>query len=250
MHHNRGILNLLRIGSIKVDEMNPILTEQDVRNSKFLQALSMDERSLLIHNSRLIKMSSKSIIYNYDESFKAVYIVLSGSVKLGLTTSSGNTIIKEMAYEGDVFGENVFVAQGKRKEFAKCFDGGKVLEIKLEFFKHIVQNNPVFANLITETMIERLQNLQVRMEAFANKSAKQRIVEFIKNSARIRGIKIGINECLINHGMSHKEIAFLTDTSRQTVARILGELKKTDIIHFGARKPGKILIRDRQWIAA
>lgn len=113
-----------------------------------------------------------------------------------------------------------------------------------------MQNNPVFANLITETIIERLQNLQVRMEAFANKSAKQRIVEFIKNSARIRGIKIGINECLINHGMSHKEIAFLTDTSRQTVARILGELKKTDIIHFGARKPGKILIRDRQWIAA
>ena len=60
----------------------------------------------------------------------------------------------------------------------------------------------------------------------------------------MHGITIGLNEILINHGMSHKEIAFLTDTSRQTVARILNELKETNIIHFSDRKPNKILIRE------
>ena len=44
--------------------------------------------------------------------------------------------------------------------------------------------------------------------------------------------------------MSHKEIAYLTDTSRQTVARILNELKKENFIHYGSRKSSKILIRD------
>ncbi len=60
----------------------------------------------------------------------------------------------------------------------------------------------------------------------------------------MRGIKIGLEEILINHGMSHKEIAYLTDTSRQTVARVLGELKRENLIHFSVRKPNKILIRD------
>jgi len=53
-----------------------------------------------------------------------------------------------------------------------------------------------------------------------------------------------MDEILINHKLSHREIANITDTSRQTVARVLSELKKQDLIHFSARKPHKILIRN------
>ena len=67
--------------------------------------------------------------------------------------------------------------------------------------------------------------------------------------ASTKGIKIGFDEILIHHGLSHKEIANITDTSRQTVARVLSELKKLDVIHFSARKPHKILIRDIAYLA-
>ncbi|MBK8349425.1 MAG: helix-turn-helix domain-containing protein [Saprospiraceae bacterium] len=39
--------------------------------------------------------------------------------------------------------------------------------------------------------------------------------------------------------MSHKEIAYPTDTSRQTVARIMNELKKKNCIHYGSNKAVK-----------
>jgi len=93
-------------------------------------------------------------------------------------------------------------------------------------------------------IITRLQMLEERMHSFVFKKAKVRIANFIKKTGDLKGIRIGVDECLINHGMSHKEIAYLTDTSRQTVARVLGDLKKANIIHFSARKPNKILIRD------
>ena len=49
--------------------------------------------------------------------------------------------------------------------------------------------------------------------------------------------------------MSHKEIAHLTDTSRQTVARVLGELKREKLIHFSDRRPNKTLLKNGLSIA-
>ena len=89
-----------------------------------------------------------------------------------------------------------------------------------------------------------MSELEDRMSNFVFKKAQSRIVDFIKHLAQTKGMKIGLDEILINHGLSHKEIANITDTSRQTVARVLGDLKRQNIIHFSARKPHKILVRD------
>ncbi|MBK6786041.1 MAG: winged helix-turn-helix domain-containing protein [Saprospiraceae bacterium] len=86
-------------------------------------------------------------------------------------------------------------------------------------------------------MEERLQN-------FVFMKAKERIVHFLFSSALKKGINIGMDEKLINQGISHKDIAYLTDTSRQTVARVLNELKRDNIIHYGGGKSCKILVRD------
>ena len=89
-----------------------------------------------------------------------------------------------------------------------------------------------------------MSNLETRMSNFVIKKAQSRILAFLKQLADTKGIKIGLDEVLINHGLSHKEIANITDTSRQTVARVLGDLKRQNVIHFSARKPHKILIRN------
>ena len=95
-------------------------------------------------------------------------------------------------------------------------------------------------------VVTKLQNIEDRLQNFVFRKAKERIVDFIYRSGLRKGIKIGANECLIDHAMSHKEIAWMTDTSRQTVARILNELKKEDYIHYGSRKSSKILIRNME----
>ena len=131
----------------------------------------------------------------------------------------------------------------KRKEFAQVISDTTVIIIPVALFKDTVIKNVEFATSVMETIITRLNVVQNRMHNFVFKKAKQRILDFILNTGKLRGIRIGIDECLINHGMSHKEIAYLTDTSRQTVARVLGELKRENLIHFSPRKPSKILIR-------
>jgi CRP-like cAMP-binding protein len=221
---------------------------QLIDESTFIKSLSTSQKEDLLLNSSLLKLAKNEMLYNYGDKINSVYIVLEGSVKLGIESKNEKIIIKEIMYAGDLFGENVFVANNTRQEFAKCFIDSTVLIIKADLFKKCIAENPVTANLVTQTIIQRLDNLHQRMQAYTFKNAQQRIIDFIKSTALLKGLDIGLNECLINHGMGHKEIAYLTDTSRQTVARILGELKKDNLIHYGSRKPSKILIRDRDWL--
>ncbi len=184
-------------------------------------------------------------VYREGEDGSHVYFVTDGSAKLGITSSCGKILIKDIVHANDIFGENIFTAVNERKEFAEVMKGKvSVLSVKKEDFQKLIMHNQKFAAQVVSLVVERLNALEKRMENFIFKKAKARIVDFIVNTGATRGIKIGLDELLINHGMSHKEIAFLTDTSRQTVARVLGELKKDSLIHFSSRKPSKILIRD------
>ena len=217
-----------------------------LKQLSILSSLNDEEINQLASASTYMQYKKGDTIYNYGDTTKGVYILDKGSVKLANTASCGKTLIKDIVYDGDIFGENIFTNEVVRKNYAEAATVVKLFIIPMEVFKSLVMSNPAFAKMIMDVIIQRIQLLDQRMQNFVFKKAKARIVDFIMSTGKSRGIKIGMDECLINHGMSHKEIAYLTDTSRQTVARVLGELKKENVIHFSTRKPGKILIRNFQ----
>lgn len=206
-----------------------------------LSEKSLNELASKVQHERYIKGET---IYDQGASLDHVYIVEKGHVKVGFRSEDDKTLIKSVVYDHEIFGENVFTASTKRNEFVECMSPTSVFKIPTAYFKNLVLTEPEFAEKVIQLTMERLRHLEDRVHNFVFKKAKRRIIDFIVNTGSLRGVKIGLDECLINHGMSHKEIAFLTDTSRQTVARVLGELKRDNVIHFSARKPGKILIRN------
>lgn len=210
----------------------------------FFQSLTEQEQQQINDNSKVFKIKKSDKVYGYGKSKSHVYVVLSGAIKLGVISSNEKVLIKDIVYDGQLFGENIFVDGEERKEFAEALKESHILCIPIQIFKDLALRNAGITLALTDLIVSRIQNLEYRTQNFVFMKAKQRISHFLKSSALARGIKIGIDEVLINHGMSHKEIAFLTDTSRQTVARVLGELKEENVIHFSSRKPNKILIRN------
>ncbi|HEY0772380.1 MAG TPA: Crp/Fnr family transcriptional regulator, partial [Sphingobacteriaceae bacterium] len=86
----------------------------------------------------------------------------------------------------------------------------------------------------------RLIKLERKLELLVFKDARTRIIEFLKDAASWKGKKVGF-ETMIPTRLTHKDIASLTGTSRQTVTTILNELKDQNLINFDRKK---ILIRD------
>ena len=93
---------------------------------------------------------------------------------------------------------------------------------------------------VTKLIGFRLQKIERRFESLVFKDARTRIVDFIIDMGHEKGKAIG-KEILVNHNLTHMDIANLTATSRQTVTTILNELKEKNAIHL---ERNKFLIRD------
>lgn len=210
-----------------------------------LQSLDSSEFDALFASAKSTSVLKSKYIFKEGEFSSNIYFVLSGQVKIGSTTNTGNFILKDVINAGGIFGEQVLTNNKSRKEFAQAMTHGvKVVAVNKNDFLNLMKVNNQFANDIVQYRVQKLKTLEQRIENFIFKKAKARISNFLSKMATDKGIQIGIDERLINLGMSHKEIALITDTSRQTVARVLGELKGNNYIHFSARKPSKILVRN------
>lgn len=206
--------------------------------------LDSGDLDILSRNAVILKHPKHHIVYPLASERKNLYVVISGSIKLATETSTGKILTKELIYKNEIFGENIFNHSPLSTEFAETLTESRIISIPMEEFQSVVTENLAFSRGLMTIIVRKLQQTEERLQNFVFLKAKERIVYFIYKSGLNRGKTIGVDECLVDHGMSHKEIAYLTDTSRQTVARIMNELKKENLIHYTSYKSGKILIRD------
>jgi len=215
-----------------------------LRDLELFRSLNDQQLEQIANQTTYHKFKKGEYIYRTGDEVNYVFILNKGSVKSGIETGGDKVLIKEIVYKSELLGENVMTANTIRRAFAQTINETEAFGIPVSFFKDLLGKNPQLCQELTYILINKMANLETRMSNFVFKKAQSRIVDFLRNLANTKGIKIGLQEILINHGLSHKEIANITDTSRQTVARVLGDLKRQDIIHFSARKPHKILIRN------
>ena len=104
----------------------------------------------------------------------------------------------------------------------------------------MMRDNQPLSLKIFKLMGIRIKKIERRLESLVFKDARARIVEFLKDLAEERGQKVGFETMVKNH-FTHKDIASLTGTSRQTVTTILNELKDKNLINFDR---SAYLIRD------
>jgi CRP-like cAMP-binding protein len=147
---------------------------------------------------------------------------------------------------GEIFGELALAGEEKRSDFAQSMDNNTVIcPLRIDDLKNLMYDNRELSFKILKLVGLRLMKLERKLDLLVFKDARTRIVEFLKDMAASKGKKVGF-ETMIPTKLTHRDIAALTGTSRQTVTTILNELKEQNHIYFDRKK---ILIRDLQKLA-
>ena len=180
-------------------------------------------------------------IYFPDEPSEYIYMIAQGRVRLGHYSAEGKEIITSILTVGEIFGELAIAGEDKRKDFAQSMDGDtKICKLSIQELKELMYGDRELSFKVLKLVGLRLMKLERKLESLVFKDARTRIIEFLKDTAAWKGKKVGY-ETLIQTKLTHKDIAALTGTSRQTVTTILNELKEKNQINFDRRR---ILIRD------
>ena len=153
----------------------------------------------------------------------------------------GKEVVSSILTTGEIFGELALAGEETRRHFAQVMDENtSICPLGIEELKQLMYGDRELSFKMLKLVGLRLMKLERKLELLVFKDARTRIIEFLKDAASWKGKKVGF-ETMIPTKLTHKDIAALTGTSRQTVTTILNELKEKNLINFDRKK---ILIRD------
>ena len=200
--------------------------------------LEYDNRVL---SSSKINFQKDDYIFNIGDSSDFIYFIEKGSVKLAKEVSTEHEKVKAILSEGSVFGVMALAGENKRTEFARVLTNDTILRVLVvqELLDAAKGDQTLFVRVLG-IMGRKIEKLDKQVESITSKDSRTRIIDFLKELALESGRKVGY-ETLIQNNFTHKDIANLTGTSRQTVTTTLNQLKDKNIINFDRRR---ILIRD------
>lgn len=180
-------------------------------------------------------------VYQEDSTDSRVYLVKEGKVKIGQVTEEGKELTKSILSKGDMFGEMAIMGEQRRRDFAQAIEKNTVLcPLTVDEMEEMMKENRPFSLKVRRLIGLRIQRAERMVTSLLFKSSRTRILEYLIYLAEEKGQKIGF-ETLVNDFHSHKIIANLTATSRQTVTTILNELRNKNLITFNRQR---LLIRD------
>ena len=185
-------------------------------------------------------------IYFPEEAAQDIFMIVNGRVKIGNYLEDGKEVVTAILSTGEIFGELALAGEDKRKDFAQAMDANTTIcPISISELKELMKDNKELSFSLLKLVGLRLMKVERKLELLVFRDARTRIVEFLKDAASWKGKKVGF-ETMIPTRLTHKDIAALTGTSRQTVTTILNELKEKNLINFDRKK---ILIRDLEKLA-
>jgi CRP-like cAMP-binding protein len=192
------------------------------------------------------KFSKNDFIYFPEDVPHHIYMIAEGRIKIGSYTDDGKEIVKAILGPGELFGELALTGEVKRNDFAQAMDNMTIVcPMSIDEMKKMMAKNDPLSFKVMKLIGLRLRKTERRLESLVFKDARTRVVEFLKDQALEKGKKVGFETMIPSH-FTHKDIASLTGTSRQTVTTILNDLREKNLINFDRRK---ILIRDLEKIA-
>lgn len=196
---------------------------------------AMGDKHQFIHYKR------DDYVYFPHDKADSIYMIAQGRVKIGHYMEDGKEVVSSILTTGEIFGELALAGEETRRHFAQVMDENtSICPLGIEELKQLMYGDRELSFKMLKLVGLRLMKLERKLELLVFKDARTRIIEFLKDAASWKGKKVGF-ETMIPTKLTHKDIAALTGTSRQTVTTILNELKEKNLINFDRKK---ILIRD------
>ena len=188
-----------------------------------------------------------SYLYHPGDPSEVLFILKEGRVKVGNYSDDGREVIKAIIRPGELFGEMGLAGEEKRNEFAITMkEECSFYMVYVADLKGVMRDNPELSLRLIDRIGSRIRRTESRLESIIFKDSRTRVVEFINEMVDSVGRVFG-DEVLLEHFLTHQDIANLTGTSRQFVTSVRNELKRDNLIKFDRNT---ILVSDTKGLAS
>jgi CRP/FNR family cyclic AMP-dependent transcriptional regulator len=176
-----------------------------------------------------VQFSSGAVIFREGDNCGSVHVLCSGRVKLSATSREGRTLILKIARGGEVLGLSAALANQPYEVTAETMEPCRVKTIRRQGIMDFFDRNPDAALRAARTVALEYKAafFEVRRLALPA-TASGRVANLLLDWSRETPETATRGRCMMP--LTHEEIASMTATTRETVTRVLGQMRRDQVI--------------------
>ncbi|HKY28347.1 MAG TPA: Crp/Fnr family transcriptional regulator [Pyrinomonadaceae bacterium] len=184
-----------------------------------------------------------AILFAEGQPAEGIYDLCSGRAKVSVSSSEGKKVILFIAQPGDLLGVNSVLNGIPQEVTVEALDRCRVDFISQTDFMNLLDRNKTACARVWLTLGKELSEVVDRVRSLLlSQSSEGKLARLLLEWSDDFGQPTpqGVR---INHGLTQEEIAQMICASRETVSRLLTEMKRKEIVEFNGNG---IFVRDRE----
>lgn len=171
-----------------------------------------------------------AILFVERQDPRGIFVICKGTVKLSVSAPNGKTMIVKIAEPGEVLGLSATVSGKPYEVTAVTIDPCQINFVKREDFLRFLKNDVQVCFKVAEQLSEKYHNVcnEIRSLGLSHSAAEKLAKLLLEWSAKSG--ESSKPEPRLKLRLTHEEIAQMIGTSRETVTRLLADLKKHQIL--------------------
>jgi CRP/FNR family cyclic AMP-dependent transcriptional regulator len=209
---------------------------ETLRGVPLFEQLGEDELARVARFARERTYPKNSVILFQDDPGDALYVVVSGQVKVVLIGEDGREVILSVLNADDFFGEMSLIDNEPRSAHVIAMENSSLLVLRRDDFHHALEEYPRIALGLLRALSRRLRRADDKIGALVLLDVMGRVARVLLELAD------ETDGTTVARKLTHHTIAQMIGSSRETVSRTMRDLADRGLIEVNRRA---IVIRDR-----
>ena len=200
-----------------------------------------EEGLIKIANLGIVKKFRKGeVILLEEEAGSAMFVIISGKVKIVRADEKGREVILSILSENDFFGEMAILDGSTRSASVVSLSSSEVFIIHRKDFLDLMHDHPQVAVSLLKELTARLRKADSQIKSLSLKDASGKVAFVILQLADEIGL-IQKGCVVINELPLQQDLANMAGTSRETVSRMIHKFVKKGLLKL---QGSKLIIND------
>ncbi|KAF0152815.1 MAG: Crp/Fnr family transcriptional regulator [Ignavibacteria bacterium] len=179
--------------------------------------------------------TKNEVILLEEEAGTALFVIVSGKVKVSRTSNDGKEVILTILGESDFFGEMAILDGLTRSATVTTIEKSELFIIQRNDFLTLLYEHPEVSIALLQELTRRLRNADMKIKALSLKDAEGKVATVILQLADDVG-KIKHGKVEIDKLPLQQDLANMAGTSRETISRTLHSFAKKGLVEMEGSK--------------
>ena len=200
--------------------------------------LALETRAELARIGFLERWTGGQVIFQRGDREDRMLAIVSGRIKLSVTTPQGRELVLTSLGKGEVLGELALLDGEPRSTDAMATEATTAVILSRDKFLQVAEKRADLPLAIARHIRGHLRRATFQMESIALYDLQGRLVRYLLMAARQKGVQDGGTEVRLDLGLNQSDLAAVLGATRSRVNNALQDLSADGAI----RRDGNAVI--------